>query len=122
MGTWAMLEVLLLGVFVAYTKLGDLVTIELGPAVYALGILTVVIVWAELALDPQAVWEEIERRGQTHAPMPPVAPLRVPAGRRRLRGVPARLRAGRSMTDDARAAARACTSASPTASIVPWPS
>src|SRR5260370_15550429 len=70
-----MLEVLLLGVFVAFTKLGDLVNIELGPAVYALGLLTIVIVWAELALDPQAVWEEIERRGQTHAPMPAVAPL-----------------------------------------------
>ena len=69
-GTWAMLEVLLLGVFVAYTKLGDLVTIELGPAVYALGLLTIVTVWAETALDPDAVWEEIERRGQTHAPMP----------------------------------------------------
>ncbi|WP_422009709.1 paraquat-inducible protein A [Reyranella sp.] len=80
MGTWAMLEVLLLGVFVAYTKLGDLVTIQLGPAVYALGVLTVVIVWAELALDPQAVWEEIERRGQTHAPMPPVAPLEYRPG------------------------------------------
>ena len=80
MGTWAMLEVLLLGVFVAYTKLGDLVTIELGPAVYALGLLTVVIVWAELALDPQAVWEEIERRGQTHAPMPPLAPLEYRPG------------------------------------------
>jgi paraquat-inducible protein A len=75
MGTWAMLEVLLLGVFVAYTKLGDLVTIELGPAVYALGLLTVVIVWAETAFDPHAVWEEIERRGQTHAPMPERAPL-----------------------------------------------
>ncbi len=75
LGTWSMLEVLLLGVFVAYTKLGDLVTIELGPAVYALGLLTIVIVWAELALDPQAVWEEIERRGQTHAPMPAEAPL-----------------------------------------------
>ena len=72
-GLWAMLEVLLLGVFVAYTKLGDLVTIELGAAVYALAALTVVIVWAELALDPQAVWEEIERRGQTHAPLPPRA-------------------------------------------------
>jgi paraquat-inducible protein A len=70
LGPWCMLEVLLLGVFVAYTKLGDLVTIELGPAVYALGILTVVWVWAEVALDPQAVWDEIERRGQTHAPMP----------------------------------------------------
>ena len=80
MGTWAMLEVLLLGVFVAYTKLGDLVTIQLGPAVYALGILTVVIVWAELALDPQAVWEAIERRGQTHAPMPAAAPLEYRPG------------------------------------------
>ena len=80
MGTWAMLEVLLLGVFVAYTKLGDLVTIQLGPAVYALAILTVVIVWAELALDPQAVWEEIERRGQTHAAMPPVAPIEYRPG------------------------------------------
>jgi paraquat-inducible protein A len=75
MGTWAMLEVLLLGVFVAYTKLGDLVTIELGPAVYALGLLTIVIVWAETAFDPHAVWEEIERRGQTHAPLPEQAPL-----------------------------------------------
>jgi paraquat-inducible protein A len=80
MGTWAMLEVLLLGVFVAYTKLGDLVTIQLGPAVYALGILTIVVVWAELSLDPQAVWEEIERRGQTHAPMPAVAPLEYRPG------------------------------------------
>ena len=70
MGTWAMLEVLLLGAFVAYTKLGDLVTIELGPAVDALGLLTIVIVWAEAAFDPHAVWEEIERRGQTHAPLP----------------------------------------------------
>ncbi len=75
MGIWAMLEVLLLGVFVAYTKLGDLVHIELGPAVYALGLLTIVTVWADTALDPDAVWEEIERRGQTHAPMPAVPSL-----------------------------------------------
>jgi paraquat-inducible protein A len=79
-GVWAMLEVLLLGVFVAYTKLGDLVHIELGPAVYALGVLTVVVVWAELWLDPQAVWEEIERRGQTHAPMPEAPPIDLRPG------------------------------------------
>ncbi|MFL5281089.1 MAG: paraquat-inducible protein A [Rhodopila sp.] len=70
MGIWAMLDVLLLGVFVAYTKLGDLVHIDVGPAVYALGLLTVVTLWADTALDPQAVWEEIERRGLTHRPMP----------------------------------------------------
>ncbi len=73
MKTWAMLEVLLLGVFVAYTKLGDLVNIEIGPAVYALGLYSIVIVWAETALDPDAVWEKIEQSGQTHAPMPPPA-------------------------------------------------
>ena len=75
MGIWAMLEVLLLGVFVAYTKLGDLVHIEIGPAVYALGLLTIVTVWADTVLDPDAVWEAIERRGQTHSPMPAVPPL-----------------------------------------------
>ncbi|MBS0643139.1 MAG: paraquat-inducible protein A [Acetobacteraceae bacterium] len=70
MTIWAMLDVLLLGVFVAYTKLGDLVHIEVGPAVYALGLLTVVMLWADTALDPDAVWDEIERKGLTHAPMP----------------------------------------------------
>jgi paraquat-inducible protein A len=70
---WSMLEVLLLGVFVAYTKLGAMVHMEVGPAVYALGLLTVVVVWADVVLEPGAVWEAIEATGQTHAPMPPVA-------------------------------------------------
>jgi paraquat-inducible protein A len=69
MSIWAMLEVLLLGVFVAFTKLGDLVHIEVGPAVWALGLLTVTALWADIVLDPDAVWEAIERRGQTHAPL-----------------------------------------------------
>jgi paraquat-inducible protein A len=72
---WSMLEVLLLGVFVAYTKLGDLVQMDIGPAVYALGLLTVVVVWADTVLEPDAVWEAIERTGQTHAPMAESRPL-----------------------------------------------
>ena len=75
MGVWAMLEVLLRGVFVAYTKLGDLVHIEVGAAVYALGALTILTVWADNALDPDQVWEEIERRGRAHDAMPPVPPI-----------------------------------------------
>ncbi|WIM12899.1 MAG: Paraquat-inducible protein A [Enhydrobacter sp.] len=74
-GTWSMLEVLLLGVFVAYTKLGDMVHMDIGPAVYALGLLTVVVVWADTVLEPNAVWEAIERTGQTHAPMTEPRPL-----------------------------------------------
>jgi paraquat-inducible protein A len=67
---WAMLEVLLLGVFVAYTKLGALVSMDIGAAVYALGLLTMVVVWADIVLVPDAVWGAIERTGQTHAAMP----------------------------------------------------
>jgi paraquat-inducible protein A len=60
---WSMVEVYLLGVFVAYVKLVDLVHIEIGPALYALGALMLTIVVADAILDRQAVWEEMERRG-----------------------------------------------------------
>jgi paraquat-inducible protein A len=75
LAVWAMLEVLLLGVFVAYTKLNDLAHIEVGLSIYALGLLTVVTVWADTVLDPDAVWEAIEQRGQTHSPMPAAPPI-----------------------------------------------
>jgi paraquat-inducible protein A len=80
MSLWSMLEVLLLGVFVAYTKLGDLVNIQLGAAVYALGLLTIVVVWADTVLDPGAVWEAIEQRGQTHGAMPQARLLAFQSG------------------------------------------
>ncbi len=57
---WSMIEVFVLGVFVAYVKLGDLVTISPGVGVYALLTLTVVVVWADAALDRQAVWEALD--------------------------------------------------------------
>lgn len=78
-GLWSMLDVLLLGVFVAYTKVGSMVHMDVGPAVYALGLLTVVALWADVVLEPGAVWEAIEKVGQTHAPMP-VASLEKPPG------------------------------------------
>jgi paraquat-inducible protein A len=59
---WSMIEVFVLGVFVAYVKLGDLVTIGLLTGVYALLALTFVLVWMDSALDREAVWERLDRR------------------------------------------------------------
>ena len=64
---WSMIEVYLLGVFVAYVKLVDLVRIEIGPALYALGAVMLTLVAADAVLDRQAVWEEMERRGLADA-------------------------------------------------------
>jgi paraquat-inducible protein A len=63
LSTWSMLEVFVLGVFVAYVKLGDLVKITLDSGVYALLALTVVIVWADGALDREAVWDRLDSAG-----------------------------------------------------------
>jgi paraquat-inducible protein A len=58
---WSMIEVFVLGVFVAYVKLGGLVAIGLQTGVYALLALTVVLVWADAALDREKVWERLDR-------------------------------------------------------------
>jgi paraquat-inducible protein A len=60
---WSMLEVFVFGVFVAYVKLGDLVTIGLAAGVYALLALTFVLVWIDSALDREAIWERLYRAG-----------------------------------------------------------
>ena len=60
---WSMVEVFLLGVAVAYTKLVDLVHIEIGVALYAMALLMLTMIAAEAVLDRQAVWDEMERRG-----------------------------------------------------------
>jgi paraquat-inducible protein A len=57
---WSMVEIYLLGLFVAYVRLSDISTVGLGPAVYALGGLMVIMVMADYLLDRQAVWEALE--------------------------------------------------------------
>jgi paraquat-inducible protein A len=64
---WAMVEVFLLGVLVAYSKLVDLATIVVGPALVAFVGLMVALVAARSALDTDEVWERIQ-------PSPPAPP------------------------------------------------
>ncbi len=56
---WAMMEVYMLGVFVAYVKLIDLATLEIGLGLFAFVALILVMVAADWMLEPDAVWERI---------------------------------------------------------------
>ncbi len=57
---WSMVEVFLLGVFVAYTKLEDLAPVHVGGGVYAQGALMLLMAAADAALDHEAVWQKLE--------------------------------------------------------------
>ncbi len=65
---WSMIDVFVFGVFVAFVKLSDLVTIGLAAGVYALLGLTFVLVWMDSALDREAVWERLDHRGANNPP------------------------------------------------------
>lgn len=59
---WAMMEVYLLGVIVAYVKLRDMASLELGPGVFAFVALIIALAWADSTLEPHAVWERLGPR------------------------------------------------------------
>lgn len=71
---WSMVEVFLLGVFVAYTKLIDLAHVDVGGAVYALGALMIVMAAADCVLDREGIWEALGARGITACDAGDVAP------------------------------------------------
>jgi paraquat-inducible protein A len=73
---WSMIEVYLLGVFVAYTKLVAFGTIEIGAACYSLALLMLVMVLIDSALSRELVWRAMEERGLVKAsPAPDGGPL-----------------------------------------------
>ena len=64
---WAMIEVFLLGAFVAYTRLSAIAEVRVGIALYALGGLMLTIVASDAWLDEHAMWDAISRRRRTPA-------------------------------------------------------
>ena len=78
--TWAMTEVYLLGVLVAYVKLSELATLTVGPALWAFGCLIVCMAAADNVLDPRAVWWRLapqNRLGPLLATRQPLAACHV---------------------------------------------
>lgn len=69
LGHWAMIEVFLLAVIVAYTKLVAMAQVEIGLAAYALVALMILMAAIDASLDQRAIWREMERRGLGSAPV-----------------------------------------------------
>ena len=69
-GPWAMVEVFLLGVFVAFTRLGAIATVSTGIALYAVAALMMTMVASDYLLDADGVWEMMEARGLVPPPQP----------------------------------------------------
>ncbi len=68
--SWAMTEVFLLGVLVAYVKLIDLADIALGASMFALVGAIIVMVSADRALEPKQMWDKFNG-GQENGLLPP---------------------------------------------------
>ncbi len=65
---WSMIEVFLVGYFVAYAKLGVLAQIKPGPGLLALFGFMMATIAGDAVLDPQAVWEAIAHRAPARPP------------------------------------------------------
>jgi paraquat-inducible protein A len=55
-----MIEVYTLGLLIAYVKLSDIATVEIGPAAIALGALMLTTIAADSLLDREAIWQRFE--------------------------------------------------------------
>ena len=75
---WAMTEVYLLGLIVAYVKLSDLATLVIGVAVYAFAALIITMTWAKGRLDPRIVWRWIDRTAARSQIEPNAGNLQIP--------------------------------------------
>ena len=61
--TWSMIEVMLLGVLVALTKIADYATVIPGVALFGLGGLVFLLAAMQASFDPREVWNRVEWAG-----------------------------------------------------------
>jgi paraquat-inducible protein A len=57
---WSMIEVMLIGVLVALTKIADYATVIPGVALFALGVLVFLLAAMQSNFDPRGVWNRVE--------------------------------------------------------------
>ncbi|NHN88647.1 paraquat-inducible protein A [Acetobacter conturbans] len=65
---WSMMEVYILGIFVAYTKLVDLAHVEVGPAAYLIAALMISMAATDQTLDRERIWKRRRVDGSLRLP------------------------------------------------------
>jgi paraquat-inducible protein A len=74
---WSMIEVFLLGVFVAYTRLKAIAEVDVGPGLVALGGVMLCLIAADVELDHEEVWDQLESHALLTLREPPPAHKRI---------------------------------------------
>jgi paraquat-inducible protein A len=67
---WSMVEVYLLGLFIAYTRLTALAQVDLQAAVYSLVGLMLSMAAADCVMDDETIWGHLSAKGLRHRPAP----------------------------------------------------
>lgn len=79
--TWAMLEVMLLGILISLIKLSDIATMIPGIGMYAAGALIIIFAAIKISFDPAAIWQQLQWISEVIPPrsayQPAVAPGEV---------------------------------------------
>jgi paraquat-inducible protein A len=68
---WSMIEVFLIGLFVAYTRLQAIAYVDVGPALVPLAGTMLCLIAQDAFLDHEQVWDALEARGLLHLREPP---------------------------------------------------
>jgi paraquat-inducible protein A len=64
---WGMLDVFMLGVLVAFVKLGNMATMHTGPSLFAFAGLIVISAAATSAFEPHLLWRQLDKRRHSRA-------------------------------------------------------
>ena len=64
---WGMLEVFMLGALVSIVKLGQMAAVVVGPALYSIGALILVLAATNSAFNPRDVWSRLPVRRDEEA-------------------------------------------------------
>ncbi len=80
--SWAMVEVMMLGILVALIKIADLATVIPGIGMFAAGALVILVAAMTVSFDPREVWQRVAWAGGAAPSSSPFRTSTVPAKRK----------------------------------------